>query len=71
MLSQSFYLQQAETCLMLARRTLDPALRRRYAELAIEFSEELEDLPHGDRALAMCHDPAQALALHSLRAKSH
>ncbi len=71
MLSQAFYLRQAEICLALARNTLQPALRRRFEDLAIEFAEELEPdnrpTPSNDGQLAVERKLGQAL----LHARSH
>jgi hypothetical protein len=74
MVPQAFYLQQAETCLALARTAIDPVLRRRYEDLAVDFSEELgleAPQPGHDRAFTANTSLDRALAAQVQRARSH
>ncbi len=52
--TRTYYMNQVQTCLSLARLTGDPNLKRRYEELAIEFAERVDgDIPPELAAEAM------------------
>lgn len=43
MLVSSYFARQVQVCMSLARLTDDPALKRRYEELAVEFAQNIGD----------------------------
>ena len=53
MFERSYFARQVQVCMLLARETDDPAVKRRYEALAVEFAQNIG----GERDLDMTASP--------------